>query len=262
MKKQYRYVATSRAGFIKQLVLYARHGYIYYVKGHVRDGLDSERVDKKILDLYDVRKTDAQRYWKKQQGIANFQYLRFERNWVLMVTPGERPEQFTEREKNNVRNLEREDEPLIVEGYSIRRVMGEYIRNRDKPEGVKGPLRDTKKRVRVQISQAAFRNLTARFLTHARKRSEEWYRMQFYHCGFEPYAPVRKQLLDLLRMVNDARAPHRLPKIKPDCIRYRMNPVKVFEEPNPEAVPAVELEPGVLASLNQGNQNSGLRRPR
>lgn len=232
-KKQYRYVATSRAGFIRQLVNYARHGYVFYVKGHVREGLDPTRVDEKLLGLYDVRKTDAQRHWRKKQGDCNFQYLRFERTWVLMLTPGERPTEFTKREKNNVRNLER-GEPLTVIGYSISRVMGDFIRNRDKPEGVEGAVRDTKQRVRVQISKASFRELKGEFLRHARTRSEDWYRMKFYHSGFEPYAPIRKQLLDLLRMVNAARSPHGLSKIQPDCIRYRIEPVKVYEWPEPE----------------------------
>lgn len=229
MKKEYRYIATSRAGFIRQLVLYVRHGYVYYVKGTVREGLEPERVDAKMLDLYGIRKTVAQRHWRKKQGIANLQYLRFGRTWVLLLTPGERPEEFNKRETNNVRDLENPSQPLIVEGYSIRRVQGEFIRNRDKPEGVEGAVRDTKKRVRVQISKAELKNLRARFLSHARNRSLDWYRMQFYHVGWEPYAPIRRQLLDLRRMVNEARSPHGLEKIGTDCIRYRINPVKVFE---------------------------------
>ncbi|TWU49430.1 hypothetical protein [Rubripirellula reticaptiva] len=227
-RKEYRYVATSKAGFIRQLVNYARHGYVFYVKGHVRKGLDPERVDDKLLGLYDVRKTDAQRHWRKKNGNCNFQYLRFERTWVLLLTPGEQPAEFMKRERNNIRNLER-GEPLAVCGYSICRVMGDFIRNRDKPEDTTGAVRDTKRRVRVQISKSEFKELKGEFLRHARTRSEDWYRLKFYHSGFEPYAPIRKQLLDLLRMVNAARAPHGLPKIKPDCIRYRIEPVKVFE---------------------------------
>jgi len=232
-RKEYRYLATSKAGFVRQLVNYARHGYVHYVKGHVREGLDPERVDKKMLGLYAVRKTVAQRHWRKKQGDCNFQYLRFERTWVLMLTLGKRPDEFSKREKNNVRNLER-GEPLTVFGYSITRVMGDFMGTRDKPQGVTGAVRDTKQRVRVLISKATFRELKGEFLCHARTRSEDWYRMKFYHCGFEPYAPIRKQLLELLRLVNAARAPHGISKIKPDCIRYRMNPVKVFE-PRKEA---------------------------
>lgn len=223
-KKEYRYLATSEAGFIRQIVNYVRHGYVFYVKGSVREGLDPKRVDEKLLALYDVRKTDDQRYWRKKHGQCNFQYLRFQSTWVLLLTHGEQPDEFAKREAKNVRNLER-GEPLVAFGYSITRVAGQFLKSENGGE----PVRDTKKRVRVQIAKPTFRSLKARLLSHARNRSEDWYRLQFYHLGFEPYAPIRKQMLELLRLVNAARSPHGLSKIKPDCTRYRIEPVKVFE---------------------------------
>jgi len=225
--ENYRYIATTREGFVQQLaVAYVRHGYFFFVTGRVPDGKDPCRTDDKLMSRYGIRGTKDSRYKRKRRGLANLQYIRFGRDWVMLATKGEHD--WFQQERGNIRDVRRV--PLVACGYSITLALGGNKLNRDKTPGVIGPERDGKNRVRIQISKAAFRDLKAEFLTHARIRSIDWYRMRFYHAGYEPYAPVRKQLLNLLRMVNQERAAAGLEKIKPDCIRYQRKIVKPFEE--------------------------------
>jgi hypothetical protein len=223
----YRHIATSREGFVQQIAVgYVRHGYAFFVKGRVPRGKDPLDVDEKLMSLYGIRRTKDSRYKRKKMGLANLQYIRFERDWVMLATSGQH--EWYQTERANIRDVRRV--PLVVCGYSITLADGGNRLNRDKTPGVLGPEKDTKKRVRIQISKARYRELKAELLLHARNRSEEWYRMRFYHVGFEPYAPIRQQLLELLRLVNKARGTHGLKKIAPDCIRYHRKPVKVFEQ--------------------------------
>jgi hypothetical protein len=226
--EKYKYIATTREGFVQQIAVgYVRHGYVFFVNGKVPNGKDPSKTDQKLLERYGIRTTKDSRYRRKQRGEANLQYIRFNRDWVMLATKGKH--EWHHLERANIRDVRRV--PLVVCGYSITLADGGNILNRKKSPGVQGPERDIKKRVRVQISKASFRELKAEFLTHARSRSEDWYRMRFYHIGFEPYAPVRKQLLELLRLVNKVRGTHGVRKIAPDCIRYHRKPVKPFEVP-------------------------------
>lgn len=119
----------------------------------------------------------------------------------MLATKGEH--EWFQHERGNIRDVRRV--PLVAAGYSITMARGGNKLDGDKAPGVIGPERDGKNRVRIQISKSAFRELKAEFLLRARTRSVDWYRMRFYHVGYEPYAPVRKQLLTLLRMVNQER---------------------------------------------------------
>jgi hypothetical protein len=52
---------------------------------------------------------------------------------------------------------------------------------------------------------------------------------------FEPYAPVRSQLLCILRAVNRARAAAGLPEVPRTCLRLRRRVVRPFEPPGESA---------------------------
>ncbi len=115
-------------------------------------------------------------------------------------------------------------------GYSISLTHGGFVRNRDKVTLGGPPERDSKNRVRVQISRAAYRNLHAWFVENARRRRVDWFADQFWNIGYEPYAPIRKQLLGLLRQVNKARGAVGLEKLSADVLRYQHRPVKPFAQ--------------------------------
>ncbi len=225
--EEYRYLATSRTGFIQQVVsCYLRHGYYFFVQGRVAVGKDPETLDRKLLVRYGIAKNKKQRYRRKQQGLANVQYIRFEYDWLMLATRGKHD--WFHQERANIRDCRRQ--PIRVLGYSLSVVMGDFVCNRDKtmPDGP--PERDSKQRVRVQISQDANRELQAALLENVRRRRTDWFTQYFWNIGYEPYAPIRRQLLELIRQVNKARSAAGLPKISPKVIRYQQRKVKPFEK--------------------------------
>jgi len=223
---EYQYEATTREGFVQQIaVSYVRHGYYFFVQGRVPDGKDPRQLDRKILKRYDFALSKGKRFRRKERGESNLQYIRFGQQWVMLATKGEH-QWFTD-EASNVRDCRRE--PLLVQGYEISVVPGGSVLNRlkENPEGPKE--RDQKQRVRVKISKRSYEDLRAELLDKSRRRRADWYAMRFWNIGFEPYAPVRKQLLQLLRLVNAQRAARGIQKISPNIIRYKRRIVKPFE---------------------------------
>lgn len=78
MTKEYRYVATTREGFIQQIVTsYVRNGYFFFVQGRVPEGRDPKSIDRKLIERYGINRTKGQRYRCKQRGEANLQYIRY-----------------------------------------------------------------------------------------------------------------------------------------------------------------------------------------
>ena len=111
----YRCVATSPAGLVQQVaVSYLRHGYWYYVTGQIPENKDPASVDRKLLTKYDIDITERQRAYRKQQGLANMQYIRFERWFILLITDGHHP--FKQEEKQQIRDCRRH--PIKFSGYS------------------------------------------------------------------------------------------------------------------------------------------------
>ena len=131
-------------------------------------------------------------------------------------------------EAASIRNCRR-GQPIVAFGYSISYVRGGYVPNREKRDPTGTAERDRKHRVRVQISRSALARLRSHFLSNALRRDEAWFSDRFWRIPFEPYAPVRKQLLELLRQVNAVRNRAGLSKISTDAIRYQRYLVKVFE---------------------------------
>lgn len=233
--KHFEYIATSREGFVQQIVSgWVRNGYHFYVQGEVPEGKDPTKLDEKFLFQYPVAMTAAKRHSRKKRGLINVAYLRYERRWIMLATAGghDPREPFCDWRKAEGRNVRdcRRGQPIQVFGYSISYVPGGFVLNRNKSDPDGPPERDRKRRVRVQIARPAMRELKAKFLAAARTRRPEWFAEQFWRLPYEPYAPVRKQLLDLLRQINAARKAAGLPKLSTEMIRYRQRRVKVFGE--------------------------------
>ena len=132
-------------------------------------------------------------------GIANVHYLRYQRRFLLLATHGFHP--FYDDEAKSIRDVRRI--PIKVEGYSITVARGGYLRKL--PEGGPAP-RDTKWRVRVQIEAEVYKGLKAYFEDIAVHRTARQLAAELADLPFEPYAPVRRQLLNLVRYVNQRRA--------------------------------------------------------
>lgn len=219
---QYRYETTSLEGFIQYLASnLLPHGYWFYVTGRIPEGKDAKAVDQKLMEKYGVRLTRQQRARRKLAGKANVQYLRLGRFWVLLATHGEH--RFFEEEGREIRDLRHT--PLQAGGYSLTVRRGNFLK---KGSGETEARPDGKRRVRVQISRERYRELKAYFLTIACHRTAEHLAKELWEIPFEPYAPVRKQLLNLLRLVNAKRQQAGFAKLPATVLRMRRRIVMPF----------------------------------
>jgi hypothetical protein len=189
---EYRCVAASVAGCVQQLVsCYLSHGYWFNVSGVVPAGKDPKAVDVKLIAKYGISVSRTSRARRKAVGIADVHYLRHQRRFLLLATHGHHP--FFDEEAANVCDARRV--PIRFAGYSISVAKGSY-----KPKhSTSGALiRDDNWRVRVRIDQQWYQGMKAYLLDIARHRSAAELVAEFRHIPFEPYAPVRQQLLNLL----------------------------------------------------------------
>jgi hypothetical protein len=219
---EYRWEATSITGFVQQLACnYLPHGYWFYVTGRIPEGKPVQAVDRKLLEKYGVALNRSQRSRRKKAGLANLHYLRFERDWLLLATHG-RHEFFAE-ERERVRDVR--SHPIHFAGYSLTVRRGEYLR---KAADAASPAVDGRYRVRVQIGREQLRIIKPYLLDFAIRRSAQWLAYELWNLPFEPYAPVRKQLLSLLRMINANRRAAGLPAVEPKALRLRRQIVSPF----------------------------------
>lgn len=227
---KYRCVATSVAGFVQQLVsCYLPHGYWFYVSGLVPPGKDPAAVDEKLLAKYGIGLSRTSRARRKAVGIANVHYLRYQRRFLLLATHGFHP--FYDAEAKGVRDAR--ETPIKFEGYSISVARGGYKRK----EAGMATAPDDKWRVRVQIQQELFKGLKAYLTDIAQYRSTSDLAAELHNLPFEPYAPIRQQLLNLVRYVNKRRKVANLPLVSPVVLRYRRRIVRPFEPIDPPEEP-------------------------
>ena len=204
----YRCVATSVAGFIQQLaVSYVGRGYVFYVCGEIPGHKAPEKTDQKILRQYDVGLSKWARARRKRAGLANVHYLRHGRFYVILATHGDHP--FFDGEGERVRDVRRR--PLKFAGHSISFRMG---------QGKWHPS------VRIELER--YREVKAYFEEVASKKSVETLTRELHALPFQPFAPVRGQLFNVLRALNRKRAAGGLEPVAVTALRLRRAPVKVF----------------------------------
>lgn len=206
---RYRCVASSPEGLVQQVaVCYLRHGYWWYVTGRVPKGKDPEAVDRKLIAKYRIDLTERQRAYRKQRGIANMQYIRYRDWFLLLATAGHHP--FKQQERSQIRDCRRH--PIKFEGYSI-----SYRRSGITPPGGGDP----KWHACVRIDPWTYRQLKAFFLERACHRSVENLAIDFARVPYARFAPVRRQLLTILRAVNGARERMGYESISTSALRLR-----------------------------------------
>ena len=200
---------TSAEGFVQLLACnYLPHGYWFYVTGCVPAHKEPARVDAKLIPRYDITVSRTTRARRKRLGQANMRYIRHGRFFVLLATHGKH--RFFEEEAVSIRDVRRV--PLKFAGYSISYRRGG--RNR------KGEP-DRKWHSHVEINRGFLRELEAYFLEMSVRRSPDWIAREFYNLPFEPYAPVRRQLLKLLDKANKVRK-----RAGKTSIPYRVLPLR------------------------------------
>ncbi|MEO2089349.1 MAG: hypothetical protein ABGY75_07620 [Gemmataceae bacterium] len=202
----YRFEATSVAGFVQQLaVSYLGHGYWFYVMGEIPEGKDVRLVDEKLLARYRIDLSKWARARRKRVGFANLHYLRYDRVFLLLATHGSH--QFFLEEASAVRDARKT--PIRFHGYSISYRGGHP---------------------HVRIEQEEYKRLKAYFLDVSLRWSVERLGCELGRLPFEPYAPVRRQLLAVLRAVNRERKRAGFPSVPNNCFRFIRRIYRPFQE--------------------------------
>jgi len=182
---EYRCVTTSVEGFVQQLaVAYITHGYWFYVTGQIPEGKDPAAVDAKLIDRYGIAITKWARCRRKKQGLANMQYLRYERFFALVATKGRH--EFFERERTSLRDVRRV--PIKFAVYNIGCRKGR--------EGRWHPS--------VRIDYEEHRRLKAMLLDIGIHVPAAVVR-ELSKLPYMRFGPVNRQLSDILRIINLAR---------------------------------------------------------
>jgi hypothetical protein len=216
---QYRCEATSIAGFVQQVaVSYVANGYWFYVAGCVPHGKDPRAVDAKIISRYDIGLSKWAKARRKQAGLANLQYIRHERFFLILATHGQH--RFFEEEAQVIRDVRRF--PIKFAGYSISFRGGHAS---------------------VRIEPAEYRMLKAYFLDLAVRRSAEHLQVELRELAFQPYAPVRRQLLNLVRAVNRARKAAGFEPVEHSVLRFCRRVIRPF---GPAAAAEEEADAQIL----------------
>jgi hypothetical protein len=201
----YRKDATSIGGFVQQVaVSYVGHGYFFYVAGSIPEGKDPCAIDEKLVVRYGIDISKWARARRKQAGIANLQYVRFGQFFLILATHGRH--QFFEDEASCIRDVRRR--PIRFAGYSIGFRAGHP---------------------HVRIEQEEYKQLKAYFVDLAVCRSVASLERELAQIPFEPYAPVRRQLLCILRAVNRARKRAGFSPITTEVFRFKRRIYRPFE---------------------------------
>lgn len=219
---QYRCEATSVEGFVQMVAAnYLPHGYWFFVTGFLPRDKDCHQIDRKLIEKYEVDITRPKRARRKRAGMANVHYLRHRRFFALLATHGQHRFFNEESDIKDIRHA-----PLKFAGYSI-----SYRRGgcRPKAEHDEVATPDSKWHSHVEIDRRQYLELKAYFLELATRRTDEQLAVEFSRIPFEPYAPVRRQLLNILRAVNRSRKAAGLTTLPFDTLRYRRRIVRPFE---------------------------------
>ena len=210
---QYRYEARSADGFVEQLVRYVNAGHFFYVTGRVPPDKEPAQVDDKLLRRYQIELPRWERSRRKQAGRASVHYLRHERFFILAATHGEHPF-FDVHSAAQIQDCRRNG--IKFSGYSIRRGCCE---------------RTGKAHTLVRLDKPTYTALKAHFLELALRRDRQQLADEFLAIGFQPYRPVREQLLAVLRAVNRKRNQAGLATLcSRECIRSKRRITKPFAE--------------------------------
>lgn len=222
----YRFEAATPESVVQLIAAsYLRHGYYWYVTGTIPEGKEPSQIDRKLIAKYGIDVSEWERTRRKKSGLANAQYLRFERWFILMVTEGHHPLKTPTRkggEKEQLRDARRA--PISFRGYSI-----SYRRSGITPKGA-DPKGDSVRKwhAHVRIDEPTYRKLKVHFVDRACHRSAENLARELNAIPFARYAPIRRQLLTILRLVNEARKNIGFETLPYSVLNLRRAPVKVY----------------------------------
>ena len=199
--------AYSRDGFVHYLVtsLICR-GYWFYVTGWIPEGKDAAAIDRKLTDKYDCCVSKSARWRRKKLGKANVRYIRCGRFFLLIATKGEH--RFFQKEAN-IRDIRKT--ALKFGGYSI------SFRRDGRPAA---QAKAIQYRVHVRIDKERFKEMLAEFEALAVRASADHLAARLYESPYRGYAPVRRQLCEVLRVVNRRRRRSGQPQLPKECLFF------------------------------------------
>ena len=230
----YRWEATTLEGFIQQLaVAYVARGYFFYVTGFIPRRITAAEHDRRLLAKFDVAHSKWSRYRRRRRcgeegrPLANVQYLRYGKSWVLLATAGEHrffdehQGQDTESSRGRRQYNDVRERPIRFGGYSV----------------------GWRKRVTVRISPRTYRELKAHFVERAIDgHSTALLEQDFRYFPFEAYAGVTRQMLAIHRAVNRVRRTAGLPGVARECLRFGRRSIRPFEPVREEPLGWVKRE--------------------
>jgi hypothetical protein len=175
------------------------------VRGDIPEKKDPRVVDGHIIEKYGIGIGKTARARRKASGLANIQYLRFERSFLLLSTHGKHL--FFDNEGSLIRDAR--EHPIKFGGYAVSYRSGHP---------------------HVRIEQRQYLQLKAYLSDVAVHRKLEWITATLRKLPFEPYAPVRMQLHCILREINRRRVLAAYEAVPASCIRVRRRVVRPFEK--------------------------------
>jgi hypothetical protein len=219
----YRYLVQSIDGVVQLIAAsYLRHGFYWYVTGWLPDGKDPVAIDRKLMEKYEINISEWARAHRKKRGLANVHYVRHDNWFILLISEGHHPIKRPSREggeSESIKDCRRV--PIKFAGYSI-----SYRRAGNQPAG----RFKTKWHAHVAIDVPTYRQLKSHFEHLAVHRKASTLEKELAEIPFARYAPVRRQLLHILRKVNKLRGAHNDQLIPYSKLRLSRRPVKVFIE--------------------------------
>jgi hypothetical protein len=202
-------------------------GYRYYFVGTIDDPAKRSVRDSRMLDYYEADLPKWTRERRRQRGDANFRYLRFDDWFAVLATEG-KAERFWQEDRHRIRDVR--NTPIRFKGYSISYRQGGW---KDRKLWA-DPLvreRDMKWHVRVQLDAETYAGVKAYFLNIATHRQADFLAGEFLDLQFQPYRPVREQLLAVLRAVNRERHMAGYQRIPYSVIRFKRRIERPFVAP-------------------------------
>jgi len=207
----YRCEAVSVSAFVQQVAVnYLTKGYWFYVMGEIPPGKDWIAVDRKILQSYGVGISKWSRLRKRARGETTLHYLRFRATWILLATSD--GNDCVLKGRGDLKDAR--VTPIYFQGYSL-----SYR-----------PGTDGKHHASVRIALNTYLRLKSFLVGNATRRSEAWFLDAFWKIPFEPYAPVRRQLFNILRAVNRRRRVAGMDVVPRNAVRMHRWQTRVFAE--------------------------------
>ena len=210
----YRCEAKSLDAFVAQLIRYVCSGHYFYFTSRIPERKDVTKVDRKLVERYAIAKPRWARARRRLAGRAGIHYLRHGRSFVLIATHGRH--QFFEDHATSFHDIRRR--ALHAGGYAIRRTYS---------------AREKRWKVFVRLDRETYINLRAQMLDLAVRgthRDPHALEHEFRQLRWQPYEPVRRQLLAIVKAVNRKRRYAGLQQIRLSCIPTMRTIGSVFME--------------------------------